>query len=335
MPSIPPVIQFECRLCRHHSAFPLYRAREMMYGTRETFDYALCPACGCLQITDIPADLARHYPSDYYSQLARDEPLEASGLKGALIRWYCATAALRPESAWAAALRTRLPAPGDFVEFGNYLIDARLQNRLERILDVGCGSSPHRLAAFKRCGFTSVEGADPFIPADTHYHGIPVYRRTIDQMTGEYGLIMFHHSLEHVPDPVQTLRAAARLLRSGGTCLVRIPVMGTYFWREFGVDWAELDAPRHLHLMSPQTMEALAGASGFRLRKTEFDSQGWEIAASHQYRADIPLRDARSFNQGGAHGIFSAAQLGDFEREAATLNQRADAGRACFYLEKM
>lgn len=334
MPTPITRTSFECRICRSSGIFPVYRAREMMYGTREPFDYVLCNACGCLQIAEIPADLTRHYPPDYYSQRARDEPPHIGGVKGAVARWYCRSAAIRPGSALESALRAQLPVPTDFVDFGTYLIEARLQSASERILDVGCGSSPHRLAAFRRCGFTAVEGVDPFIAADTEYHGIPVFKGTIDQADGVFGLIMFHHSLEHVPDPAASLREAARLLRSGGTCLVRIPVMNTWFWSTYGVDWVELDAPRHLYLMAPQTIDALAVAAGFRVRKTVYDSQGWEIAASCQYQADIPLRDKRSFAHGAAGSIFSLAQLEEFEAQAVALNEAGNAGRAQFYLEK-
>lgn len=335
MPNPVRLIPFTCRICRAEETCAQYTAREMMYGLREPFQYVQCKICGCLQIAEIPADLARHYPADYYSQMPRDEPAVARGLKGAVVRWYCRSAALNPGSAWARALRSSLPLPADFDEFGHYLVEARLRHASERILDVGCGSSPHRLAAFARCGFAAVEGVDPFIPADTHYHGIPIYRKTIDQVDGSFGLIMFHHSLEHVPDPVATLKTAARLIRRGGTCLVRIPVVDTHFWKTFGVDWAELDAPRHLYLMAPRTIDILARQTGFRLRKTTFDSQGWEIAASIQYQADIPLRDRRSFANGGTSQLFTAAQLKQFEVQAQELNRAADAGRACFYLERM
>ena len=39
----------------------------MMFGTRERFAYFECSACGCLQIETVPADMARHYPDNYYS----------------------------------------------------------------------------------------------------------------------------------------------------------------------------------------------------------------------------------------------------------------------------
>ena len=335
MPTCTHSIHFECRLCHASGTYPVFKAREMMYGTLESFDYVHCSSCGCLQICEIPDDLGLYYPADYYSQLASDEPAEATGLKGAVTRWFCRSSALRPASSLEAMLRSTLPVPTDFSMFGQYLVEARLQSQFDRILDVGCGSSPYRLAAFRRCGFIAVEGIDPFNSADAEYHGVPVYQRTIEQMEGVYGLIMFHHSLEHVPDPVTALRAAARLLCTGGTCLVRIPVMGTHFWRTFGVDWIELDAPRHLHLMAPRTVEVLAQATGFRLRKTEFDSQGWEIAGSRQYQANIPWRDARSVAQTGANTMFNAEDLRDFETQANELNRAADGGRACFYLEKL
>lgn len=321
--------RFICRVCAAHDQCDIFVLREMMYGSRESFDYALCGTCGCLQIREVPADLARHYPSDYYSQLPRNEPKAPGGLKGHLVRWYSRSAALRPDALLERAIRMLLPMPTDFAEVGDYLLAARLRSVEDRILDVGCGASPYRLAAMRRCGFGSVEGIDPFIAADSEYEGIPVYRRTIDQVQGEYGLIMFHHSLEHVPDPVAALGEAARLLRQGGTCLVRIPVMGTYFWRRFGEHWVELDPPRHLHLMAVESVGHLATRAGFRVRKILFDSGAWELAASVRYERDIPLRSTSRPDDG-----FTSSELQAFAQQADELNTLGDAGRACFYLER-
>jgi SAM-dependent methyltransferase len=328
------VSEFTCRICGAAGNFAAYAAREMMFGSGEAFVYRLCPQCGCLQIEDIPSDMARHYPADYYAQLPRQEPEPAPGIKGAIVRWYCRSAVTKPDSVLGAALRRQLPPPEPMREFGGYLLNSALRDWRERILDVGCGSSPHRLAAFKRAGFDGVEGVDPFLPEDTNYHGVPLRKTTIDRVQGVYGMIMFHHSLEHIADPLGALREAARLLRAGGTCLIRIPVMSTWLWRTFGVDWAELDAPRHLYLMAPRTVDRLADLAGFRVRTTEFDSQGWEIAASRLYQQGMPM-----FTRGPA-GLVStldkvdAGEMRDFELKAKNLNDQADAGRACFYLER-
>ena len=44
-----------------------YLVKEMMYGYRDEFKYYHCSKCGCLQINNIPKDLEKYYPKDYYS----------------------------------------------------------------------------------------------------------------------------------------------------------------------------------------------------------------------------------------------------------------------------
>lgn len=321
------MVHFSCRICEMDGEHTVVPIKEMMYGSRESFDYVCCNRCGCLQIHKIPDDLARHYPPDYYSQQPRTEPRAPSGLKGHVIRWYCRSSTLGPGSFFGRVLRSLLPVPGDLAAVGEYLAEARLRSASDPILDVGCGASPYLLAAMRRCGFGAVEGIDPFIKADLRYEGIPVHRRTIDRVQGEYGMVMFHHSLEHVPDPVATLREAARLLRPGATCLVRIPVMGTYFWRRFGVNWVELDAPRHLHLLTVKSVSLLAERAGFTLRKVVFDSEPWELSASIGYEMGIPLRSK-------SKSPFSASELQEFRDQATELNRMGDGGRARFYLTR-
>lgn len=324
-------VELTCRICRHVAAAATSSIREMMFGTRETFDYALCPRCGCLQIVTIPADLRHHYPADYYSLEARSNSsviASRSPLKSAVVRWYCRSAVLRPQSRTARLVRDRLPVPKDFVENRPYLEGQGLRSTADAILDVGCGSTPTRLVALRRYGFSAVEGIDPFVEADLRYRGVPVYRRSIEDHHGEYAIIMFHHSLEHLVDPISALNSAKRMLRAGGTCIVRTPVMGTRFWREFGTDWVELDAPRHLHVFSAESMGLAAQRAGLKVRQIVFDSQPWEWAASMHYRNDVPLRSVLT----PLHG-FAADDIKQFAGTVERLNATADAGRACFYLE--
>jgi hypothetical protein len=59
-----------CRICGNVAGNGTLTAREMMYGTRDAFEYIKCAACGCVQIAHIPAELARYYPADYYAYAA-------------------------------------------------------------------------------------------------------------------------------------------------------------------------------------------------------------------------------------------------------------------------
>ena len=56
-----------CRICKHVADNELFRAREMMFGLRHEFVYFQCASCRCLQIRELPADMAHYYPSTYYS----------------------------------------------------------------------------------------------------------------------------------------------------------------------------------------------------------------------------------------------------------------------------
>ena len=60
------VATHSCRIC-HESSSKTYIAKEMMYGTRDEFEYFECENCGCLQISEIPTNLGDYYPSNYYS----------------------------------------------------------------------------------------------------------------------------------------------------------------------------------------------------------------------------------------------------------------------------
>ena len=56
-----------CRICGNAEDNRTFEVREMMFGTRETFTYFQCAKCGCLQMVEIPSDMSRYYPPEYYS----------------------------------------------------------------------------------------------------------------------------------------------------------------------------------------------------------------------------------------------------------------------------
>src|SRR5579883_2214608 len=68
-------ITLVCRICGAKNRNELFRAREMMFGTREQFNYVKCETCGCLQIDKCPIDLSRFYPPGYYSFAGRNQKI--------------------------------------------------------------------------------------------------------------------------------------------------------------------------------------------------------------------------------------------------------------------
>ena len=322
----------QCQVCLSPGPFERYRLREMMYGTREVFDYSLCPACGVLQIEAIPADLAPYYPASYYTGGGEPPPLEAfGGLAGRADRARRRYQLFGDGRLAARALRHWLPKSSvDARKNVSFVRRAGLRSFSDPIVDVGCGRVPARLLNLKRLGFDNLLGVDPFLEGDSDYRGIPLKQRTIHETTGSFQLVTLNHSFEHVPDPHEVMASARRLLRPGGVLMIRTPVMGTWFWKTFGTDWWELDAPRHLYLHTPDSLTRLGRAAGLELFDTVWDSTFLEIIASEQIRRDL------AWLEPGSWGVDPATATGTYDlptlkATVADLNRTGTAGRAGFY----
>lgn len=314
-----------CRVCQGRSVLGRHSVREMMYGTREAFAYFQCADCLCLQIEQIPNDLARHYGQGYYSYRRAARP--AHWLKRWAGHWRNRWAVFGG-SALGAALYRRSPS----IELRS-LRPLALQPGT-RVLDVGCGSG-HLVFALGDLGLRQVTGIDPFVPQDIAFdNGVRVLRQGIEALQGAWDVVMFHHSFEHVPDPRATLAHAARLLVPGGQCLLRVPTVTSHAWRHYGVNWVQLDAPRHLHLFAHESIRRLAADCGFELEAIVHDSYALQFWGSEQYAAGVALNDERSHARHPQASPFTAAQIAEFERRSVELNRQQQGDQAAFYLRR-
>lgn len=53
-----------CRICGEHANNNIYKVKEMMYGTKEEFNYFVCEKCKCMQIEEVPENLEQYYHND-------------------------------------------------------------------------------------------------------------------------------------------------------------------------------------------------------------------------------------------------------------------------------
>jgi SAM-dependent methyltransferase len=314
-----------CRICGSPGDHRALEVPEVMLGTGEIFPYLRCAACGTVQIREIPDDLDRHYPPDYYAFARPPAGDEGTGLRALLLRrWLAFAATGRGLVGRLLALRWGKPP-----EFTRWLRDAGVR-RDDPILDAGCGDGS-LLRRYRRLGFRNLTGADPYLPAPSEEPGLRLVRSRVTDLTGRFRLVMMHHSLEHSPDPAADLAAARRLLAADGRLLVRIPVVAAAF-EEYGVHWIQLDAPRHLHVLTRQGFRALAGRTGFVVASERDDSTDFGVWGSEQARAGIPLLSDRSLAVNPDASPFSAEERASFRERAGRWRAEGRGDSAVFTL---
>lgn len=326
-----------CRICGTHAHHPVYEAREMMFGSREVFRYFQCAACNCLQIEEIPEDVGRFYPSNYYSFNLKSPPPKHGALYCWLQKQRCRTALFGKGFKLNTLLKPYVELPTTLFErsggitLGEIIGKCGLKDFTARFLDVGCGAHSSWLAALTDLGFHDLIGADPFIPADQQYGNIRIFKREVAHIEGKFDLITLHHSLEHIPDQLSLLKAVHARLARGGTCLVRIPIVSSYAWEKYGTNWVELDAPRHLFLHSVDSIADIGRQAGLELYDVVFDSLPFEFYGSEQYARDIPLNDPRSLWVNPDSNLFTPEEKENFKAMTDKVNAEHRGGRAGFY----
>jgi SAM-dependent methyltransferase len=317
----------QCRICHNAKDNRAYQPLEMMFGTREAFDYFECSACGCLQIGEYPADIAKHYPPNYYSysnettgntlferfkRRLRDRyEITGKGYLGRRFSWSSRNSLL-------------------------HLLAPVLQDRNHRILEVGCGAGA-LLRELHAIGFKRLHGADPFIEKDIRVdRRLVIQKNELSRVEGRFDLVMFHHSLEHMPNQPRVFADIAARLVDGGRCVIRVPLSSSYAWKHYRTHWVQLDAPRHFYLHSIRSLELLASRVGMRLDRTVYDATSLQFWGSEQYARDIPLLDPRSYAQSknGESVVFTRDEIKDFQRRTREMNASGEADQAALFFTK-
>ncbi|TWH47805.1 class I SAM-dependent methyltransferase [Sporomusa sp. KB1] len=308
-----------CQICGNEDNNSFHVAKEMHLGLRDEFNYLECVNCGCLQLINIPADFSKYYPQDYYSFKS---PMQKTSWKKyrlskrtaywlnhpTFIGWLLCLGKKRPDRLiWSKKIHLRFSS---------------------RILDIGCGSGT-LLSEMAEAGFTNLIGVDPYIQHDIAYkNSVKIFKSEIyDLNNKQFDFIMLHHSFEHMQNPEQVLNKIYTLLAPKAHLLIRIPIASSYAWRHYGINWVQLDAPRHLFLHTVKSIELLAHKSNLVIKDIIWDSTASQFLGSESYKKGLSLVDSKMPD-------LTKEDLKSYRDMAAKLNLKHDGDQACFLFTK-
>ncbi|WP_026733961.1 class I SAM-dependent methyltransferase [Fischerella sp. PCC 9605] len=322
-----------CAICNHSLGNKSYFVREMMFGFRDEFEYFECGQCGCLQLKNIPENISKYYPDDFYSfqiPVVEEENTLQSFLRHQRMKYLIAgNTYLEPLLSKILTKISGIPQPiyYDWVKKLKLPMDSK-------ILDVGCGVGKS-LLSMRSDGFTDLTGIDPFIEKDIFYeNGVKIFKKHLDEMEGQFDFIFLNHSFEHMPNPLAVIKKLYSLLKSDKHIIISIPLASSFAWRKYGIHWVQIDAPRHFFVHTIKSMEILANQGGFQIADVEFNSNCFQFWGSEQFLRDIPLIDSISYAVNPENSIFSKNEIKSFAKKSTQLNKEKDGDQASFYLYK-
>ena len=301
-----------CPVCGQRATQPLYRGlSDIVFSCAPgTWTIHECPACRALYLDPRPTQdtIALAYRR-YYTHVPPTavDPLATPASRGARVALSVRNSYLNRRYGYHL-----LPA-GRFGYLVAWLwpIGRLRQERVvrhlpftgsrPRLLDVGCGSGPF-LARMKGLGWL-VQGIDPDAAAvaAARLARLPVEQGTLGDGTfadDTFDAVTLDHVIEHVPDPVQTLRECFRVLRPGGTIWVATPNTSSLGHRAFRDAWRGLEPPRHLVVFNPGALRRALSAAGFTgisrpkisfLAKWMFQSSATIAEGRDPYNDPVPL----------------------------------------------
>lgn len=80
----------------------------------------------------------------------------------------------------------------------------------------------------------------------------------------QFNVITMNHVIEHLHEPVATLRFCYQLLKPGGWLWIETPNLNSQDHARYRANWLHLDPPRHLVLFTRSSLQKALQEAGFR-----------------------------------------------------------------------
>ena len=251
----------DCPLCGAQGTTVHEGLRDRLFGAPGAWRLVRCPRDQCGLIWPNPAPLTEDLHlayRNYYTHEAR------TGLLGKV---------LYPSFAGAYQVAKLIPS----IVVGLYRTRHRILHMFlddlppRRLFDAGCGDGAFlyrmRLRGWRGSGIDFDAAA---VAAGKERYGLDLLEGdflSTEIKERDFDAVTMSHVIEHVPDPVATIRKCRDLLRPGGRLVVTTPNARGLGYARFGAAWRGLEPPRHLQIFSPLTLAECSRRAGVEVQE--------------------------------------------------------------------
>ncbi len=238
-PETPPETErVPCNLCGG--------SRSRRVFTKFGLTAVRCRSCGLVYVNPrlVEREVLKRYTADYfYEEYLPSFAASREGYDPLIIRARAAT----------------------FVELARVFAGPR-----KRLLDIGSGAG-FFLKAAEEAGWYA-EGVELSETAAAYARDVVGVRTLAGRVeeaslpSGAYRLVTMLDVLEHLFDPLATLREVHRLLEPGGALIVATPDLDSLSRRVYGRQWSVLTPAEHLYYFTGKTLGQELEEAGFRVQ---------------------------------------------------------------------
>lgn len=226
-----------CKVCGSSYTEYLISTVDKLFPTKGKYNIVRCGECGLIYTNPRPTqeELKTLYPQEYW------------GLIGGKGDNHNSKILVKVEEAYRKYLLSL-----------EVKVIKKLLKPNGKILDVGCGNGSI-LSLCKKQGFRTfgVELSPDAIKNVRNSHGLDIICGDIFEAgynSNFFDVVTLYHVLEHLHEPLRTLKEIRRILKDQGFLVIQVPNIDSLQFKMFREKWFPIDTPRHLYHFSPKTI---------------------------------------------------------------------------------
>jgi len=307
-----------CKICGNNKDNIIFKVKERVINEGDKFEYLECSNCKCVILNEQIDDWSKWYPSYYSAYLKPKRKINYSKKQKIMFEIILR---LRSKKLFYNVLDIK-----GLDILLKRMYGTRIKKK-DRIVDIGCANGD-LLDSLYEMGYKNVTGVDLFVPETQEKRVWKFIRGDIFSLKEKYDCIIMNHSFEHMENSQEIMNKISELLAQDGVCVMSLPLSTVVCYKKYRENLGTFDAPRHIYLFSPKSMNILCNGAGLKVDRVLYDSSYVVHRVSKKFKnTNFPLY---KINQ-----ILQKQKCNNkYEKMMKKINKKEMGDSAIFYISK-